>query len=266
MTSPEVEDTTLHFPRILCLHGGGTNARIFRLQCRVLSKHLSPYFRLVYPEAPFLSQAGPDVVSVYRNFGPFKRWLRWLAEHPNIEARIAVEAIEGALEAAMREDDSKGATGEWVAILGFSQGAKMAASLLLRQQARKDKLGRNLAGSNFKFGVLLAGRGPLVSLDPELTLAASLVDASQIGSENLPNQNLLRTKEHILRLPTIHVHGIQDQGLELHRRLLEDSCEKESTKVVEWNGDHRVPIKEKDVSAVVRGILALAKETGVLTN
>jgi len=166
----------------------------------------------------------------------------------------------------MREDDSKGATGEWVAILGFSQGAKMTASLLLRQQARKDRLGRILAGSNFKFGVLLAGRGPLVSLDPDLTLAAYLIDASQIGSENLPNQHLLRTKEHILRLPTIHIHGMQDKGLELHRRLLEDYCEKESTKVVEWNGDHRIPIKEEDVSAVVRGILALAKETGILTN
>lgn len=68
------EDPTLHRPRILCLHGGGTNAHIFRAQCRSLSYALAPHFRLAYAEAPFLSDPGPDVASVYADCGPFKRW------------------------------------------------------------------------------------------------------------------------------------------------------------------------------------------------
>ena len=41
------DTATLHLPRLLCTHVGGTNARIFRMQCRVLEKHLGHTFRLV---------------------------------------------------------------------------------------------------------------------------------------------------------------------------------------------------------------------------
>lgn len=265
MTLQQVEDrSTLHLPRILCLHGGGTNARIFHAQCRVLRKQLSSRFRFCFAEAPFASQAGPDVVAVFRDFSPFKRWLRWLPEHPQIESQTAVEVIEESLYAAMREDDRKGATGEWVALLGFSQGAKMCASLLFRQQIRAQKLGISGARTNFRFAVLLAGRGPLVSLDPGLLMNPALVNASQIGLSTFPDEHTLRKKEHVLRLPTIHVHGMRDQGLHLHRQLLEQYCEKGTTRLVQWDGDHRVPIKQKDVATLVAPILDLARETGVL--
>jgi hypothetical protein len=53
------EEATLYLPRILCLHGGGTNAKIFRAQCRVLRAELGSKFRLCFAEAPFSSQPGP---------------------------------------------------------------------------------------------------------------------------------------------------------------------------------------------------------------
>jgi hypothetical protein len=37
-------DPCLHLPRILCLHGGGSNAKIFQAQCRKLNAQLKPYF------------------------------------------------------------------------------------------------------------------------------------------------------------------------------------------------------------------------------
>ena len=265
MTILQVEDpASLHLPRILCLHGGGTNAQIFRAQCRGLNRQLRSSFRLCFAEAPFASQAGPDVIAVYKNFGPFKRWLRWLPEHPQVDAQTAVEAIEESLHAAMREDDRKGATGDWVALLGFSQGAKMCASLLLQQQLRAQKFGIQRAGTNFRFAVLLAGRGPLVSLDPQLPMTEALVDASQLGLSRFPDKHNVRRREHVLCLPTIHVHGMMDQGLHLHRQLLEQYCEKGTTRLIQWDGDHRVPIKSKDVTAVVAQILDIARETGVL--
>lgn len=128
-------DPTLHHPRILCLHGGGTNARIFRAQCRGLSSHLSPYFRLVFAEAPFPSTAGPDVLPVYEAYGPFKSWLRGVhPDQPEPDPTSTWEAVDGVLAQAVFEDDAKGASGPWVGLLGFSQGAKMAASVLLRAQ------------------------------------------------------------------------------------------------------------------------------------
>lgn len=254
------EDPTLHLPRILCLHGGGTNARIFRAQCRVLEAKLKSQYRLCFADAPFLSQAGPDVVSVYKNFGPFRRWLRWRQDQPEIDAATAVRNIEKSLLAAKQADDEKGATGPWVGLLGFSQGAKMCASLLFRQQVRGEKLGRHCAGSDFRFAVLIAGRGPLVSLDPELVMTPSLVDAAHEGFQLSPEGH--RT-EHLLRLPTVHVHGLQDPGLFLHRRLWEQYCEKGTTRLVEWDGAHRVPIGSKVVGTIVEEILAVSRATGV---
>ena len=254
------DDPALDLPRILCLHGGGTNARIFRAQCRVLEAKLKSKFRLCFADAPFLSQAGPDVISVYKNYGPFRRWLRWRQDQPEIDAAAAVRNIEMSLDAAMRADDETGATGPWVGLLGFSQGAKMCASLLFRQQVRAEKLGRHCAGSNFRFAVLMAGRGPLVSLDPELVMTPSIVDAAHLGFQLSPDRN---SAEHLLRLPSIHVHGLEDQGLLLHRRLREQYCEKGTTRLIEWDGAHRVPISSKVVGTIVEEILAIASEIGV---
>ncbi|KAI9742329.1 MAG: hypothetical protein M1818_003862 [Claussenomyces sp. TS43310] len=260
----KAEDSSLHLPRMLCLHGGGTNAQIFRAQCRALEAHLKSSFRFCYAEAPFPSDAGPDVLSVYQDYGPFKRWLPWLPEHPILDSTTGVEAIDRSLETAMKEDDRKGATGDWVALLGFSQGAKVSASLLLRQQARADKSGHGV-GSNYRFAVLLAGRAPLVALDPpEPKSSSTLVDAAGTQYPAVPEDQTFGVSKQTLRLPTIHVHGLQDPGLHLHRQLLEQCCEKGSTRLVEWNGNHRLPIKTQDVSLVVEQILAVAKETGVL--
>ncbi|OKL55495.1 esterase [Talaromyces atroroseus] len=258
-------DQNLHLPRILCLHGGGTNAKIFRAQCRIIKRYLSTTFRLVFAEAPFSSQAGPDVTSVYKEFGPFKRWLRSNETHPEIHPDDAVQAIDDSLKAAMSEDDRRGGRGEWVGLIGFSQGAKICASLMFRQQVRAERLGLHHAGSNWRFAVILAGRGPLVSLDHNLLMTPALVDASQISMTALPDENFVGSTEHVLYLPTIHVHGTLDAGLDEHRKLLRQYSERGTTRVMEWEGNHRIPIKTKDVMVLVQNIFDVAYETDVLT-
>ena len=248
------EGDSLHLPRLLCLHGGGTNARIFEAQCRIIKLHLAQYFRLVFADAPFVSWPGPDVELVYAECGPFRSWLRPV---PGLSTGYAVydadeatiKAIDRRITIAMDEDDKLGGTGEWVGLLGFSQGAKMAASLLLRQQklnaAGIPKAGEQVDSrkTNYRFAVVMAGRGPLISMDPD-------------APEEQPG---------LLTLKTIHVHGLQDPGLEMHRDLLYDCCKTGSTRLVEWDGNHRLPIKTKDVDAVVTAILDVAEETGALT-
>jgi predicted esterase len=264
LATPEADDSTLHLPRLLCLHGGGTNARIFRAQCRALEKALKPTFRFCYAEAPFPSQPGPDVTSVYAEFGPFKAWLRWRPEDPERGVETAVEEIEAALKGAIAADDEKGATGEWVGLLGFSQGAKMSASLLYSQQIHTKKFkGHSPIGPKFRFAVLLAGQGPLVSLVPELVMTPGLVEVACISGPSWNGEHGLTTMRQLLCLPTIHVHGMRDPGLELHRKLLSQYCDNRHTRLIEWDGNHRVPIKTNDVAAVVSEILSVARETGV---
>lgn len=255
------QDPTLRLPRILCLHGGGTNATIFRAQCRALRSQLLDHFRLVFADAPFLSGPGPDVESVFAEWGPFRSWVR-----PPVRTipgtwglgSLDVEAVDRAVKATMTADDALGGTGQWVGLLGFSQGAKMAGCLLLRQQ-RQNEIGHSQLGydrntdvinppndhgyeTKYQFAVLMAGRRPLVALED--------------GPE--PEQ---RSR---LRLPTIHVHGTRDQGLAMHRELLHRDCEKGSTRLIEWDGDHRVPTKTKDVALVVAAILDVALEAEVM--
>ena len=267
-------DPTLTLPRILCLHGGGTNARIFRMQCRVLEGTLRSTFRLVYAEAPFPAQPGPDVTSVYKNHGPFKAWLRITSSDATHEPSHVIERINSSIEAAMHADTQAGATGEWIALLGFSQGAKLAASILYAQQVLKQRyVGVDSAiWPNFRFAVLMAGRGPLVWLLLEnyrhiasnFDICAGLVDVTTpsvgVKEPDIP----VDSDAHILRIPTVHIHGLQDPGLRLHRALLNNYFDQELVRVVEWEGAHRVPLKRKDVDAVVQEIYALARATGVL--
>ncbi|KAI0150623.1 serine hydrolase FSH [Xylariaceae sp. FL1272] len=270
-------DSTLHLPRILCLHGGGTNARIFRAQCRVLSRMLEPHFRLAYAKAPYPSVPGPDVVAVYANDGPFKRWLRWLPTHATVEDQEAVRDIDRSIREAMDEDDAAGADGPWVGLLGFSQGAKLAVSLLFRQQQRSARAGTGksngssvgMIGSQhdifdgWKFAVALAGRAPLVNLEPGVFKSSLLSDPSEIGLSGQPDLMEIAREDHVLRLPSIHVHGLTDPGLHLHQELYEQYTHPDCTRLVQWDGGHRVVLKSTDVQPVVDAILAVAEETGI---
>lgn len=263
---PPPDPSTLHLPRLLMLHGGGTNSRIFHMQCRSLDYHLRPHFRTVFVEAPLPSTAGPDVLTVYAECGPFKRWV--LTTEPNAVERQPKETWaldERAIADAMDADDRRGATGAWAGVLGFSQGAKMAASLLLRQQVNPDALGRvggavrTASGSpdaDFRFGVLMAGRGPLIQPEPDV--------ADWLGADEKFDYASNAAAGRVLRVPTIHVHGMQDPGLDFHQRLLSEWCEPGTTQLIQWEGNHRLPFKTPDVSKVVNAMLDLARREGVL--
>jgi predicted esterase len=247
------EDLTL--PRILCLHGGGVTGAIFRAQFRSFLRALDTRFRFVFVDAPFFCDAGPGIVPVYSDWGPFRRWFRWLPSHDEIDPDSCVYEIEYAIQRAM--DDDKG-TGPWVGLLGFSQGAKLAASMLYEQQLCLDHGEKT---SEWKFAVVLAGRAPLVSLSaktegqPWMQSAGGLPDGADCDA--------IKDRDDVkLRLPTIHVHGLQDPGLHLHRRLLDDYCVEGSTTLVEWDGNHRIPLKKADVGKVVEAIMKVAGECG----
>lgn len=264
---PAPDASTLHHPRLLCLHGGGTNARIFHMQCRVLALRLKPHFRLVFAEAPFPSTAGPDVLSVYADCGPFKRWV-WTVEPNAVERRPAESwaAIDACLGNAMRRDDEVGATGDWVGVLGFSQGAKTAGSLLVRQRERGETMDRIRGGPgkgkgkiDFKVGVLMAGRGPLVPL-----VFDGDDDSASNNNKDNNNNNRKDARQIIREIPTIHVHGLQDPGIDFHQVLLEEWCEPGTTTLIEWEGNHRLPIKTGDVLPVVDALVSTARRQGVV--
>ncbi|OKL59534.1 hypothetical protein UA08_04988 [Talaromyces atroroseus] len=251
----------LHLPRLLFLHGGGTSARIFRRQCRTLTRALSPFFRVVFADAPFRSEPEPAIIPVYGRYGSFRRWLRWSPEHAPINGPDAVAAIQDSLCEAMAEDDLAGGTGAWVGLVGFSQGGKIAGSVLYETQMRAAQGRAGFAGGSWKFAVMLAARAPLVALS-ELTYDQDTFDLP--GSIlSPPDVGELSRNKHRLTMPTVHVHGLQDPGLRFHRILLNDFTTLRSAEVVEWDGDHRVPAKSTDVAGVVQATLRAAKKADI---
>ncbi|GES61572.1 esterase citA-like [Aspergillus terreus] len=254
----QLDSATLHLPRILCLHGGGVNASIFQAQARVLIRAL-PGFRLVFAEGPYPSHPGPGIIPVYEFWGPFRRWLRWKPEHPPIDDDEASRAILDSLEMCKRRDPG---TGPWVGLLGFSQGAKVAASVLYRQQINMER-GNREDSDSYRFAVLMAGRGPLVflSTDPDAKCPPGLVLAGQVSTANDPLPT--RAPDVRLRLPTIHVHGLTDPGLYWHRDFLKRCHDPSTVTLVEWEGTHRIPLKQETVRRIAGEIYRVAREEGV---
>ncbi len=178
----------------------------------------------------------------------------------------AVALIEKAVRDAIQLDDEAGGRGQWVGVLGFSQGAKIGASMLFDQQLRAELgMGRRQGWPHFKFGVLLAGRGPLVSLTPEMGTLPGMAEASSCSVLSPSEELDFQPMERALTVPTVHVHGLRDPGLELHQKLLRRCCAVESARLIQWEGEHRVPIKTNDVRVVVDAILAVARETGAVS-
>jgi predicted esterase len=247
------EEESRHKPRILCLHGGGVTAQIFRMQARSIIRDL-PDFRLVFADGPFFCDAGPGINSVYSDYGPFRRWLRWLPEHAEIDDETAIEEIMYAIDTC-KENDS--GDGPWVGLLGFSQGAKMVSSLLYDQQVRLEKTGK--ADTDYKFAVLMAGRSPLVSLS-EYAQGPAMITAGAM-SEGFQYEGV---SPHVVKLPTIHLHGLTDEGLHLHRKMLHQYHDPKSSTLLEWGGAHRVPFKKEDVEPLTQAIYEVARQQGVL--
>ncbi|KJX95063.1 citrinin biosynthesis oxydoreductase CtnB like protein [Zymoseptoria brevis] len=247
------QESNLHKPRILCLHGGGVTGEVFQLQARAFIHRLAD-FRLVFADGPHFCDAGPGIAPTYTDFGPFRRWLRWLETHQELDDEVATEELMYAIDTCKQNDPGDG---PWVGVLGFSQGAKVASSLLYDQQIRLEKEGA--ADTDYKFGVICNGRLPLVSLCKH-SRSPALVNPGGM-SEGFKWEGV---SPHVLKIPTIHVHGLKDPGIHLHREMLEKYHDPDTATVIEWNGEHRMPIKAEDVEPIVRAIYRIAVQENVL--
>ncbi|KJJ35665.1 citrinin biosynthesis oxydoreductase CtnB [Aspergillus flavus AF70] len=242
-------------PRILCLHGGGSNSQIFRIGCRVLEAQLSNDARLVYADGPFFAPPGPLITGVFSEWGPFRSWLppdlgvgpgkgqgqgvKVIYEDPT-DADMVIEQIHQSLQKAMEDDDRNGATGPWVGLLGFSQGAKIAASLLFRQQTDPERF---TSLPFFQFGTLAAGPAPLVWLGSR--------ESHQVGGKS--------SLDPLLRIPTLHIYGTRDHLIRSSADWLYQCCSPDLARLFVWEGEHVMPTRTRDVSAIAEMIIEVLR-------
>ena len=204
-------------PSILCLHGGGTNSTIFNIQTIRLQRALSSKFKFVFLDGPFPSPPGPGVLPVFESCGPFLRWMK-----SPFDKTLPEETRTLITNACGMTD--------FVGVMGFSQGAKLAAGLMLEQQVKGRK--------GFKFGVLLMGVSP-------------------------PIVSGLNDKEMATRInvPSVVVLGKEDPWMEEGRRLYDEFWEEGKASLVELPIGHRLPTLEAENKMIVDEILRLYRET-----
>jgi predicted esterase len=119
---------------------------------------------------------------------------------------------------------------EFVGVLGFSQGAKLAAGLLLEQQVRKRE--------GFRFGILLMGISP--------PLVSGLSDED---------------KKTRIAVPSVVVLGKEDPWRNDGRRLYAEFWEAGKASLLELEIGHRLPNAEAENKMIVSEILRLYRET-----
>ncbi|KAK4160648.1 putative serine hydrolase [Cladorrhinum sp. PSN259] len=110
-------------PKILLLHGSGTNPIIFKTQSRKLAALISPEFELVYLTGFHERGPGPGVLPFFEGAEPYYKWLS--------DDTLEEEELHwtSGLEQLLEEYDDNG---PFAGVIGFSQGAKAGMYLVRR--------------------------------------------------------------------------------------------------------------------------------------
>ncbi|KXX76090.1 Esterase LovG [Madurella mycetomatis] len=175
-------------PKILFLHGSGTNAAIFRVQSRKLAALLSPHFELVYLDAFLPCAPGPGVLPFFEGSEPYLKWL--CDSTPQDEARYwgdHASAGAGGSASLERLVAEYKRLGPFVGVVGFSQGAK-AGMYLLRRLEELSKGGLDAIGMRFFLAVCGTARprdGAVPSVAVESIHVIGDVDPWKEASETL---------------------------------------------------------------------------------
>src|SRR5271154_2020825 len=73
--APQHDSSGKLLPAILCLHGGGSNSTVFKIQTRRLQWALNSQFRFVFAQAPHEGTPGMGMLPVFASCAPFYRWV-----------------------------------------------------------------------------------------------------------------------------------------------------------------------------------------------
>ena len=264
--------TPTSLPILLCLHGGGSNSRIFRFQARRLERLLRYRFRFVYPNATVPSKPGHAILPVFESVGPFVRWVEdaWpkdgnLGEWQGTPFEQVAEVdrvIAGAVKEAVGsggggDDEGDGGLGRVVGILGFSQGARLTAGLVCREYDRRRSTSSTttsttttttspspLAFPNLKFSVLIGAPYPPISLTPHPPTPPTPTSASSSPSDPY---------DGLRQIPTLHAWGHDDHvgdGCAKFARV----CDSKNCIVYKFNGEHHLPLTDAESEQLVEDL------------
>lgn len=177
-----------------------------------------------------MTDAGYGVLPFFDGSEPFYRWKSKSDDNSFTEEEVEKE-VRTLIENTLKTRD------DWVGILGFSQGGRLAAGLLAEQEKEQeeDMYGDELG---FKFGVFL------MTPSPPMT--------SLVYGDGALNK---------IETPSVNVVGKQDQWYESSKKMHAEYFEEKTAKLVEFDIGHRLPNAPADITTIAREILRLYMQT-----
>ncbi|KAG9238956.1 serine hydrolase FSH [Amylocarpus encephaloides] len=229
-------------PRIAFFHGGGSNSQISTIQCAQVSRYLQDEYEFVFFDAPFERSAGPGILPAFADkmYQPYRTWFTTspedgteLGDGSGFDASyssswgMAADGVERVWE-LMKSSPSVG-KGEWVGVMGFSQGTRVAGGLLLDQQRRTEAglLRKGKGEIELKFGVLCMGGG-------------SPMRSAISHAPNPPD---------LVTIPVLHLHGLRDFNLANSRKQKDTYYHPSSATLLEIEYHHAMPWNRADLVA-----------------
>ncbi|KIX09926.1 uncharacterized protein Z518_01007 [Rhinocladiella mackenziei CBS 650.93] len=232
-TRPTHDSAGNPLPAVLCLHGGGSNSTVFKIQCRRLIWNLEKQFRFVFAQAPIEGTPGHGMIPVFASCAPFYRWVtrRFKSGESDVELTPTdeIQAVDDILLRVMREN---GGIECFKGVIGFSQGARLVSGLLLRQKREERDLGSSKW--KFAFGVMIGGPFPPIAMAEEV---------------DVKDYELLRT------VPTVHAWGRDDHVME-GCKALKEACESDNCFQMDFEGGHHLPLKDVEAKDLCDLIMA----------
>lgn len=208
----------MHF---LCLHGMGTNNEIFKLHTSAIRRMLGPEHTYDFVEGTIPCPPAPGVGELQST--------TTAEDSPDNEDTgfymyldvTSIDSIQTALEDLA---DYVEAAGPFDGVMAFSQGAGLAAGLMI-QQAQNSPIDY-LLKPVFKCAIFFSGGIPG---DPASLKAGKLrlMSAEQDGQ--------------VIQVPTAHIWGSKDDQYPDFGPVLAGLTSKENREVVIWDGGHEVP-------------------------
>ncbi|KAF2712949.1 citrinin biosynthesis oxidoreductase-like protein CtnB [Pleomassaria siparia CBS 279.74] len=235
-------------PTLLAFHGSGSNATCHHIQLLRLSKYLNKHFQIEDMNAPFPSAAGPGVLPFFEGMGPYKRWLP-LSEITSKESmengtgtHIMAPEVEDLIRSTVSRIHTEG--GKVVGLIGFSQGTKIVAGLLRACEIRRAVQAAGATSGidakevdwlDFHFALSVCGSYP-PPVGPKV--AFEYLESSTLSAEE--KEKIAKEK---IRIPTLHMQGLQDEWAWTGKLLIAKDYElgEGMSEVRETNGGHHYP-------------------------
>ncbi|PGH26934.1 hypothetical protein AJ80_01316 [Polytolypa hystricis UAMH7299] len=237
--------------RFLCLHGRGTNSDIFERHLMTICSRISPQHTFDFIDAQFESPAAPGISQLYP-----PPYLSWHNKYEPENVRLVHDYVTSIIE----ED------GPYDGVIGFSEGAALAASFLLSRSAfQKDPLFKvaiffnsvMIISPSEQVGVYMGcemhqqgekHKNFMLGLDDKTSSSHSSLDSHSEESGVVgPFPRIFGFPpdrfQGRISIPTLHVIAADDD-FEEHARTLVELCDPAKAEVLVIEGGHELPRAE----------------------